>query len=584
MGSSIYSVDKEHQVSVDVVKELAIETVNATEKYTQEDFDRVRRKQDRILMPLMWIAYGIQQVDKTGLSTQATFGIITDTQMEGNDYAWLSTIFFIFFLLGEFPGNWIMQRFSVGKTLAISMFCWGTIVFCTAAARNWRDLMIMRALQGLAESIADPAFLIITGLSYRTEEHALRPLVGLLTREYRRKLTFTSIAGLIFSAVVNLINYGIGRAAQAEPRGLAAWKGMSSISVLVSILCFFLLGTPREVFWLSPEEKKIQAARVAHNNTGSDAQERAEWKWSQVSEALVDPQLYFFFFVTVSNAIPTGGVNTFGNLIYVSLGFTPLDTLVKGTIPQYVLGVCWLSLAGFILSKFKHMRFYWMMLSIIPSFVGMLVLYASPLCRAPSKTDPELSSLVPTTKHNLWAKWGAFFITITGQICVGLVWSMLSTNVAGRTKKSVISIVIFVAFCFGNAVGAQVFQAKWAPRYRPSTIILSVMFALEFVLMVLWRAYYVAINRRRAAKLEARGLSLEERIRLGSLMGETDITDLHYVHIRELAWTFKSNWMHEKVLWVAVGAEVQARSAGSKVQMKSSTLGAAKTDGHYYQK
>jgi hypothetical protein len=65
-----------------------------------------------ILMPLMvcswlwenlaltvlvgqWIAYGIQQVDKTGLSTQATFGIIADTHMKGNDYAWLSTIFFI---------------------------------------------------------------------------------------------------------------------------------------------------------------------------------------------------------------------------------------------------------------------------------------------------------------------------------------------------------------------------------------------------------------------------------------------------------------------------------------------------------
>ena len=48
------------------------------------------------------------------------------------------------------------------------------------------------------------------------------------------------------------------------------------MSLVASVLCFFLLGTPREVFWLSPEEKKIQAARVAHNNTGSDAQKR-EW-------------------------------------------------------------------------------------------------------------------------------------------------------------------------------------------------------------------------------------------------------------------------------------------------------------------
>lgn len=33
-------------------------------------------------------------------------------------------------------------------------------------------------------------------------------------------------------------------------------------------------------------------------------------------------------------------------------------------------------------------------------------------------------------------------------------------------------------------------------------------------------------NNHRAAKLDARGVSPEERVRLGSLMGETDSTDL----------------------------------------------------------
>lgn len=33
-------------------------------------------------------------------------------------------------------------------------------------------------------------------------------------------------------------------------------------------------------------------------------------------------------------------------------------------------------------------------------------------------------------------------------------------------------------------------------------------------------------NKRRATKLDARGVSPEERVRLGSLMGETDATDL----------------------------------------------------------
>lgn len=36
--------------------------------------------------------------------------------------------------------------------------------------------------------------------------------------------------------------------------------------------CF---GSPREVWWLSEEDKRIQAARVLANNTGSDRQKRS---------------------------------------------------------------------------------------------------------------------------------------------------------------------------------------------------------------------------------------------------------------------------------------------------------------------
>lgn len=54
-----------------------------------------------------------------------------------------------------------MQRVSVGKTLSICMFFWSIIVFCTAAAKNWTDLMVLRALQGFAESVVSPGLLIM---------------------------------------------------------------------------------------------------------------------------------------------------------------------------------------------------------------------------------------------------------------------------------------------------------------------------------------------------------------------------------------------------------------------------------------
>jgi MFS transporter, ACS family, allantoate permease len=36
----------------------------------------------------MWVAYGVQQADKTGISIQALFGLREDTGLVGQQYSW----------------------------------------------------------------------------------------------------------------------------------------------------------------------------------------------------------------------------------------------------------------------------------------------------------------------------------------------------------------------------------------------------------------------------------------------------------------------------------------------------------------
>lgn len=76
----------------------------------------------------MWFCYGIQQTDKTSLGTQAIFGLREDTNLVGQQYSWLTTIFYITYLCGEFPSNFLLQRWSLGKSLSIYMFCWGKTI------------------------------------------------------------------------------------------------------------------------------------------------------------------------------------------------------------------------------------------------------------------------------------------------------------------------------------------------------------------------------------------------------------------------------------------------------------------------
>ena len=220
-------------------------------------------------------------------------------------------------------------------------------MLCIGFAKNWATLMTLRALQGMFECTISPAFLMITGSWYTSREHTMRSIIW-----------GTSNAGM--SVVTGLINYAIGQHAQRHPGGLAPWKGISfflgGLTIFLAVLAFCILGTPRDVRWLSDREKRIAVARTMANQTGSDRYKRSEWKWNQVITAFKDPQTYFFFFTTVANSIPNGGVTTFGNLVYESFGFTSLETLLKGTIPQNAVSIIWFLFVGIVTLKKPNLR------------------------------------------------------------------------------------------------------------------------------------------------------------------------------------------------------------------------------------
>lgn len=110
-------------------KDGEIIIISEAEDYSPAEYKKILRKIDRFLLPLMWFCYGIQQTDKTSLGTQAIFGLRTDTKLVGQQYSWLTTIFYITYMIGEFPSNFLLQRWSLGRSLSIYMFCWGKSFF-----------------------------------------------------------------------------------------------------------------------------------------------------------------------------------------------------------------------------------------------------------------------------------------------------------------------------------------------------------------------------------------------------------------------------------------------------------------------
>ncbi|KAI8941621.1 hypothetical protein NX059_002834 [Plenodomus lindquistii] len=479
--------------------------VDATEEFSEAYYKKLRWKIDLWLLPLMWFCYGTQQADKTSLSTMTVFGIREDTGLHGQQLNWLTTIFYLSYMVCEFPGNYLMQKVHVGRFLGTVTILWGAVVLCIAFAKNFGQLMVIRTLQGALECSISPTFMLITGTFYTSREHTLRSLIW-----------GTSNAGM--NIITGLCMYGIGQHAQRHPGGLAAWKGISlflgGLTIVLGILSFFILGTPREVFWLNKEEKRAAMLRVLSNKTGSDRNKRSDFKRQQVWDTFKDPQTYFFCFVTIINALPNGANTTFSKLIWQSFGFTPLQTLTNGTTPYYCVSVVWFLVAGVLTHKKPNLRFAVTMFSLIPAFVGMLAL-----------------SLLPTDTMK-WTRWGMYILQVFGTLPGLMIWTFLPSNVAGRTKKTVTATVIFVSYCVGNAVGAQMFVASDAPKYVRGITACAVLYVVEFCGFGSWRFYYIWQNKRRANLIREQGFTEEESEKQGRLNAEADMTDLDNIHFK----------------------------------------------------
>lgn len=72
---------------------------------------------------------------------------------------------------------------------------------------------------------------------------------------------------------------------------------------------FFLLpDSPSKAFFLNEDERVIALHRTLKNKTGM--LDEGIFKWSQVFEAVKDPQTWFLVLYTLSVNLPNGGITT----------------------------------------------------------------------------------------------------------------------------------------------------------------------------------------------------------------------------------------------------------------------------------
>ncbi|KAM5541010.1 hypothetical protein V8D89_005321 [Ganoderma adspersum] len=472
-GSIDHSDEKKGPV-IDVVAHVAVankevdtaaQLATGLDELSPEEAIRIRKKIDWHILPLMCILYWIQFMDKTTLGSSAILGIRTATHLTTNQYNWLGTIFYLSYLVFEYPQNLALQRFPVGKWMSINIFIWGVALCSHAACKNFGGLFVVRFILGMCEGSITAGFMIVSSMFYTRTEQTLRVGYWFLMNG-----TAQIISGFLSFGTLHI------KTESFEP-----WQWLmiitGSLTVVVAVLYWFLFpDSPTNAWFLTPEERGKAVKRIQENQTGV---ENKHFKLEQFYEALTDPKTWLFALFSALDNIPNSLTNQ-KQIIVSSFGFTNLQTTLLGCVDG-VVEITTIYTGVRLAARYKDSRAYVGAIYFLPNILGVLLVNLLPW-----KDKVGL----------LFGQW------LTGVGTTGFVLSLswISSVTAGHTKRVTTNAIMLIAYCVGNATAPFMWQAKYVPRNHVPWTIIGIVYVICPLLLLYIRSLLARENKRRDAE------------------------------------------------------------------------------------
>jgi len=388
-----------------------------------EDPERLKklvRKINFTIVPCMFCVYFLQFLDKTTISYAAVMGLRTDTHLKGQDYSNASAMFYIGFLVAEFPTQFLAQRISfLGRYLGANVCLWGIVLSCMAAANSFAGLMIVRTLLGVFEACVAPILVLVIAMWYKKSEQG-------------KKVSYFYVANSLTSIFGGCVSYG----ASFSHHSFHSWRifvlAIGLMTIVIGAVIFVVLpDSPVKARRFTDAEKIAALLRVKENQSGT----QAVFKWNQVGQALKDVRVWLVAIATMATSIPNGGISNFSSILLTTFGYTSQQALILSA-PGGLFGVATVLFCGWLSDRLRD-RSLVMLVALIPTIVAaamMIGLDPTGIPIAHSKGALLFASYLAQT-------FGAAFMLL-------LAWN--ASNIAGHTKKVTANALTLVAFALGK--------------------------------------------------------------------------------------------------------------------------------------
>ncbi|CDW99757.1 hypothetical protein, partial [Sporisorium scitamineum] len=152
------------------------EVIESEHQLSEQDSSKLRRKIDRFTVPCLLAIYGLQYADKVSLSSGVLFGLKKDTKLHGQEYSWLTTIYYLGYFIFQPLMNYLMQRVDAAYVVSASVVVWGVVLVTLGLCSTFAQLMAVRFILGALEGVVTPAFSLIVVSWYKRSEQNARQL------------------------------------------------------------------------------------------------------------------------------------------------------------------------------------------------------------------------------------------------------------------------------------------------------------------------------------------------------------------------------------------------------------------------
>jgi len=264
--------------------------------------DQVFAKCERRLIPFLALLYLISIVDRLNVGF-AALTMNADLGFSPRVFGFGAGIFFVGYMLFQVPANLMLIQFGARRWVFTILIVWGAISAACAFVQGPTSFYVLRFLLGVAEAGLFPGVVLYLTYWFPQERRA-RAIAGFMAAS---PLAFI-IVGPLSGVLLTMDGFS----------GLKGWQWLFLIEGLPACLLAFALlvvvpDGPEQATWLSADEKRVIAARLAQEATT----ERPGF-WT----ALTDLRLYALGIAYIAVGAGGYGMRLWLPQIVQSMGFS----------------------------------------------------------------------------------------------------------------------------------------------------------------------------------------------------------------------------------------------------------------------